>query len=71
MTTAISKIIDAFGGVRPFARAIGKSPSTVQYWIERGGIPGNARDTVMQASEDLGVGLGARGNHQSCADTNS
>lgn len=57
MTTAISKIIDAFGGVRPFARAIGKSPSTVQYWIERGGIPASARDTVVQASEDLGVGL--------------
>lgn len=55
--TTITKIIDAFGGVRPFARAIGKSPSTVQYWIERGGLPGNARDLVVKAADDLGVGL--------------
>lgn len=53
----INKIIDAFGGVRPFARAIGKSPSTVQYWIERGGMPGNVRDTVLAAADELGVGL--------------
>lgn len=53
----VNKIIDAFGGVRPFARAIGKSPSTVQYWIERGGLPGNVRDAVLTAADELGVGL--------------
>lgn len=54
---SIDRIIDAFGGVRPFARAIGKSPSTVQYWIERGGLPGNVCEAVLSAADDQGVGL--------------
>lgn len=55
--TAIHKLIDAFGGVRPFARAIDKSPSTVQYWLDRGGYPPAARDVIQKASDNLGVGL--------------
>lgn len=54
---SIDRIVDAFGGVRPFARAIGKSPSTVQYWIERGGLPGSVCKQVLQAADDQGVGL--------------
>ena len=54
---SINRIVDAFGGVRPFARAIGKSPSTVQYWIERGGLPGSVCKQVLQAADDQGVGL--------------
>lgn len=53
----LQKIVDAFGGVRPFARAIDKSPSTVQYWIERGGLPASASEAVLTAADELGVGL--------------
>lgn len=55
--STITKIVDAFGGVRPFARALNKSPSTVQYWIEKGGLPRNAGDLVIKAAEELGAGI--------------
>ncbi len=55
--SSIQNIIEAFGGLRPFARAVNKSPSTVQYWIERGSIPASARAFVFQLSEDRGLGF--------------
>ena len=54
---SIQNIIEAFGGLRPFARAVNKSPSTVQYWIERGSIPASAQALVFQLSEDQGLGF--------------
>ena len=54
---SIHQIIDAFGGLRPFARAVNKSPSTVQYWIEKGGLPASVKDLVFGLSEEQGLGL--------------
>ena len=55
--SAIQKIIDAFGGIRPFARAVSKTPSTVQYWVERGGVPSKAIPAVLKAVEEAGLGI--------------
>ena len=55
--SAISKLVEAFGGVRPFARAVGKSPSTVQYWIEKGGLPKSAGELVLKAADTAGAGV--------------
>ncbi|WP_293618356.1 3,4-dihydroxy-2-butanone-4-phosphate synthase [Ponticaulis sp.] len=55
--SSIQNIIEAFGGLRPFARAVNKSPSTVQYWIERGSIPASVQALVFQLSEDQGLGF--------------
>lgn len=53
----LSQIVDAFGGLRPFARVLNKPPSTVQYWIEKGGIPASAVSPIMKLSEEKGLGL--------------
>lgn len=37
--TYVDRIVKAFGGIRPMATAIGKTPSTVQSWKARGSIP--------------------------------
>lgn len=50
MNLAISLIIDEFGGLRPFARALGKdAASTVQYWNDSGYLPRKAGDEVYRA----------------------
>ena len=53
----IDQIVEAFGGLRPFARALNKPPSTVQYWIEKGGLPPSVVGTVSTLSEEQGLGL--------------
>ncbi|MAK59392.1 MAG: 3,4-dihydroxy-2-butanone-4-phosphate synthase [Ponticaulis sp.] len=53
----LSHILEAFGGLRPFARALNKPPSTVQYWIEKGGLPSSVVSTVFDLSETQGLGL--------------
>ncbi|MAP93776.1 MAG: 3,4-dihydroxy-2-butanone-4-phosphate synthase [Ponticaulis sp.] len=53
----MDQIVESFGGLRPFARALNKSPSTVQYWIERGGIPSSAVSQILSLSEEKGLGL--------------
>jgi hypothetical protein len=56
--TYVSKIIDTFGGTRPMARALGKSPSTVQSWKDRGSIPDDEKPVVLAKAVSLGLTLG-------------
>ena len=58
MTPAIDQILAAFGGLRSFARALGRTPSTVQYWRERSFPPSGAGDPVDRAL--VGVGFTRR-----------
>lgn len=44
--TYVDRIIDAFGGIRPMADAIGKTASTVQGWKSRGSIPDNQKANI-------------------------
>ena len=53
----IDQIVDAFGGLRPFARALNKSPSTVQYWIEKGGLPPSVVGQLTTLADEQGLGL--------------
>lgn len=55
MKPAIEVIIDTFGGLRPFARAIGKTASTVQYWKEASFLPRTERDAVIAALTKVGM----------------
>ena len=57
MSTA-ANIIDKFGGIRPMARAIGRTHSTVQGWKESGFIPARHQEAVMAAAKAAGVDLG-------------
>ena len=53
---AVEELITALGGVRPFAAAIGLSPSTVQGWKERGKIPKNRQAYVYEKLLEHGLG---------------
>ena len=53
--SSMEKISEAFGGLRPFARALNKSPSTVQYWLDRGYLPRSAVVDVERAISEHGV----------------
>jgi hypothetical protein len=55
MRPAIDVIMAAFGGLRPFARAIGKTASTVQYWKDEGFLPRDQREPVLAALIDRGT----------------
>ena len=47
--------IEAFGGVRPMATALGVPASTVQGWKERGNIPQNRHQEIITAHAQLGT----------------
>jgi len=49
MTNATHTIIGLFGGVSALARAVGRTPSTVDYWRQTGRIPEKNRDEVAKA----------------------
>ena len=51
----VARLIAELGGVRPFAAAIGLSPSTVQGWKERGKIPKNRQNQVFERLAARGV----------------
>ena len=53
----VDKIISQFGGVRPMAAKIGKSPSTVQSWKDRQSIPDDQKTVVWGKAQEHGVGL--------------
>lgn len=54
----VSKIISAFGGVRPMARACGRPVSTVQSWKDRGSIPDDHKPDVLLCATQKGILLG-------------
>ena len=47
---ALARLIEAFGGLRPMAAALGASVSTVQGWKERGRIPPARAPRVREAA---------------------
>lgn len=53
----VSRIVDAFGGVRPMSAAIGKPVSTVHSWKVRGSIPDEAKTAVLTRAHELGIPL--------------
>jgi hypothetical protein len=53
----VVKIITAFGGVRPMAKALDKSVSTVQSWKARGSIPDINKPDVLSRAVAAGIDL--------------
>lgn len=51
--TQAERIIARFGGINSLARAIGRQPSTVQFWKERGAIPDRRYREVLAAGAAL------------------
>lgn len=49
MSNATHTIIGLFGGVSALAKAVGRTPSTVDYWRQAGRIPEKNRDEVRKA----------------------
>ena len=60
----IRNIFNAFGGVRPLARALGEvsgrpcAPTTVQGWLSRGRIPAKRQGEVLAAARAQGLNIG-------------
>lgn len=46
----VDSIVEKFGGVRSMARAVGKPPSTVASWKERGAIPDGHKLHILEAA---------------------
>ena len=55
--TYVDRIVDAFGGVRPMARRLGRSSSTVGSWKDRGTIPDAEKPSVLIAAQAAGLNL--------------
>lgn len=56
MSTA-SEVVAKFGGQSALARLIGKGPSTVQYWIKAGSIPGKWHSELFRIASERGIDL--------------
>lgn len=50
-------IIEAFGGVRAMATALGRPVSTVHSWGDRGAIPDEAKPGIYETARNMGLGL--------------
>lgn len=46
---ALSHIVQQFGSIRAFARAIDEPNNTVQYWVETGRIPEESAEKIGNA----------------------
>lgn len=57
--TYAEKIIVAFGGVRALARRLGRAPSTVGSWADRGSIPDDDKAAILAIAMNDGVPLSA------------
>ncbi|MEI4489586.1 hypothetical protein WAF00_02890 [Mameliella alba] len=53
----VNRIVEAFGGVRPMAKAAGYPVSTVQSWKSRGSIPDDRKADIWDAAKAAGVTL--------------
>lgn len=51
----VASILDKFGGVRATAAALGRAPSTVQGWKDRGTIPDHEKVAVLDAAVRIGI----------------
>ena len=51
-------VIEAFGGVRALARALGKSPSTVSRWRStKGLIPSSVQAEIIRLAREKGLAV--------------
>jgi len=55
--TPAEKVIGAFGGLTPMARALGLAVSTVQGWKERGEIPQRHWLPIMNVAKEAKIAL--------------
>lgn len=55
--TYAQTIIEKLGGVRATAAALGRAPSTVQGWKNRGSIPDPEKPEVFDAALRMGVSI--------------
>jgi hypothetical protein len=53
----VTKIVTAFGGTRPMARAMGRPISTVQSWKDRGSIPDEVKPFILAKAVSAGLNL--------------
>lgn len=53
------RIIAAFGGIRPMAKALGIAVTTVQGWKERGAIPLKRMGEIRESAARVGIDLAA------------
>lgn len=53
----VDAIVEAFGGVRPMAGAVGRSASTVMSWKARGSIPDSHKPDILAIARGLNLGL--------------
>ncbi|MBL1148434.1 MAG: hypothetical protein HND56_00340 [Pseudomonadota bacterium] len=51
------EIINRFGGIRPLAKKMGLTPSTVQGWKQRDSIPDNRLEQLTALAEDEGIDI--------------
>jgi uroporphyrinogen-III synthase/predicted nucleic acid-binding Zn-ribbon protein len=58
-TNEAERIVAAFGGIRPMAKALGVAFTTVQGWKERGAIPLQRMATIREAAARAGIDLQA------------
>lgn len=54
-TPDISPILKSFGGVTALAKALGRAPTTVQYWKDTGCIPQGNWKAVISAGKKNGL----------------
>lgn len=52
------RIIETFGGVRAMAKRLGRSPSTVGSWGERGSIPDAEKALILSCAIADGLPIG-------------
>lgn len=64
--TPADKVITAFNGVRPLARALGRNPSSIVRWRRPkekggtgGGIPSGLQGAILKLAAERGLSLSA------------
>lgn len=51
--------IDAFGGVRKLARAIGRDPAAVSRWRRSGVVPTSVQKKILELAWERGIDISA------------
>lgn len=56
--TQAERIIGRFGGINALSRALGhRNPTTVQGWKDRGYVPANRQQEVLDLARNLGIAI--------------
>lgn len=51
------RVIAKFGGQKPLAELLGKTPSTVSYWVKAGTIPAKWQRKILDLAKEYGIEL--------------